>query len=83
MERRNGLHPTVKRQERFQGTGRTTPLMDQSFGRRKFKLPDDFPGQDSTVEEVRTYLLGPHTYSFRGYRARTPGSNSLNHNSHH
>lgn len=69
MERRkNGLHPTIARQERSQGI-RRMPLIDLSFGRRGFKLPDNFPGQDSTVEEARDYLLGPRTYSHRGYNA--------------
>lgn len=81
MERKNGLHPTVRRPERFHGI-RTMPLIDLSFGRRKFKLPDNFPGPDSTVEEVRAYLLGPETYSFRGYSTRIPNSSALNHNSH-
>ena len=74
--------PTVSRQERFRGT-RRMPLIDLSIGRRKFKLPDNFPGQDASVDQVRAHLLGLETYAFRGYRARIPTSTSSNHNSHH
>lgn len=82
--RRNGFHPTVLRQERFRGTGRVLPSMDQSSGRlERIKLPDSFPGPDSTEEEVREYILGSKPYSHRGYWARITASHGLNHNSHH
>lgn len=79
MERKNGLYPTIKRDERFRGTGRTMPLKDLSFGvrLREFQFPSNFPGPDSTVEEARAYILGPHTYSFRGYKPRIPTSTRL------
>ncbi len=69
MERRNGLQQsTVRGQERSRPQG---------------KLPDNFPSQDSTVEEAGAYLLGSHQYSHKGFKARIPGSHSLNHNSRH
>lgn len=86
MERKIRLQqPTAKKDERSRGTGRTMPLMDSSFGvrLRGFQFPSNFPGPNSTVEEARDYLLGPKTYSHRGYRARITASHGLNHNSHH
>lgn len=81
MERKNGLYPTITRQERAHGI-RRMPLIDSSFGRRNFKLPDNFPGPDSSEEEVRAYIIG-RNYPSRGYRARVTASHGLNHNSHH
>lgn len=83
MERKKALqYPTITRPERFHGI-RRMPLIDLSFGRRNFKPPDNFPRPDSTPDEVKDYLLGPTSYSHKGYRAKVPTSIGLNHNSHH
>lgn len=70
MERkREPQFSTITRPERHQGI-RQMLLIDLSFRLRGLKLPGNFPGPDSTVEEVRDYLLSPGTYSHRGFRAR-------------
>lgn len=59
MEHKNGLQQaTTKRQERFQGTGRTLPVIGPSpADLQHIKLPANFPGPESTPEEVKAYLL--------------------------